>query len=165
MSGQDRIGRRTPVRDVQSLLDSEPIVVHADLDLIAAARRATEQPATRVLAVVDDDGRLIGVIPVQRIVEELVARASPEDLMAEITDLASAVRFGREIGAKVCGDLMSEPVAVHGEATIADAFHQLKAHHYSGLPIIDAERRVVGYLDILELALRHLDALPAPDAR
>lgn len=159
MSERLRLAKRTRVHEVQHLLDIEPVLVRADEDVVSAARRAIDHPNTRVLSVVDDDARLVGLIPVLRLVEEVVAHASPEDLLAEVTDLASAGRFGREIGARVCRDLMSAPVALDPEDTVAVAFHAMKEHHLSGVPVIDAERRVVGYLDVLELALRYLDAL------
>lgn len=164
MSERSRILKHTRIAEVMHLLDIEPVVVGVGEDVVSAARRAIERPNTRVLAVVDEEARLVGLIPVLRLVEEVVARAHPEYLLAEVTDIASAGRFGREIGARVCGDLMSPPVALDDQDTVAVAFHALKEHHYSGLPVIDQARRVVGYLDVLELALRYLDALPDQDA-
>lgn len=98
MSERSRLAKRTPVGEVDRLLGIGPSVVHVDDDLLTVARRAFERPQTRLLAVVDSHERLVGVLPVLRIVEEVVAHAAPEELMAEITDLESVGRFGREIG-------------------------------------------------------------------
>jgi CBS domain-containing protein len=156
--------KRTRVADIQHLLGIEPVIVRADEDLLSAARRAIAHPQTRVIAVVDDQARLIGVIPALRLVEEVVARTSPEDLLAEVTDLASAGRFGRDVGARECREVMSPPIAVDADSSVADAFHAMKESRLSGLPVLDADRHVVGYLDVLELALSYLDAAPRPSA-
>jgi CBS domain-containing protein len=161
-----RLAKRTPVREIDHHLDIDPNVVHVDDDLISVARQAIAQPRTRLLAVVDRDDRLAGVLPVLRVVEEIVSRASPEALMAEVTDLDSAGRFGREVSARVAGDLMSPPVSLRPESTVGDAFRAMHDHHYSGLPVVDDEGRVIGYVDLLELALRYLEDYPghSPDA-
>lgn len=161
-----RLAKRTTIREVDHQLDIGPSIVGRDDDLLTAAERAFHQPQTRVMAVVDGEGRLVGLLPVLRIVEEIVARAAPERLMAEIHDMEAATRFGREIGARVCADLMSPPIALRPDDSVADAFHAMKEHHYSGLPVVDAERRVVGYIDLLELGLRFMASHPghAPTA-
>jgi CBS-domain-containing membrane protein len=161
-----RLAKRTPVRDIDHRLDIEPNIVRVDDDLISVARDAIAQPRTRLLSVVDDDDRLVGVLPVLRVVEEIVSRASPEALMAQVDDLESAGRFGREVGARICRDLMSPPVALRPDSTVGDAFRAMHDHHYSGLPVVDDDRRVIGYVDLLELALRYLEDYPghSPDA-
>ena len=161
MRERRRLAKRTPVREVEHLLDIGPTVVHVGDELLTVARQAFARPQTRILSVVDDQERLVGVIPVLRIVEGVVARAAPEELMAGVVDLESAGRFGREIGARVCRDLMSPPVALHVDSTVADAFHAMKEHHYSGLPVVDDGRHVIGYIDLLELGLRYLAEFPS----
>jgi CBS domain-containing protein len=145
------------VREIEGSLDIDPSVVRATDDLLTVARQAFAKPQTRVLAIVDQEGRLVGVVPVVRIVEEIVAHAAPETLIAEITDIAGEQRYGREVGAKVALDLASPPVALQLNDTVGDAFRLMHEHHYTGLPVVDADRRVVGYVDLLELALRYLE--------
>lgn len=154
------LAKRTLVRDVDRQLDIGPTLVSADEDLIEVARRAIAHPSTRLLSVVDAGGTLVGVLPVLRIVEEIVARVAPEDLMAEVTDLESLARFGRGIGAHRARDLMSPPISLRPHDTVGHAFRAMHEHRYSGLPVVDDDGRVVGYIDLLELALRYLDALP-----
>ena len=156
-----RLAKRIPVREIDRQLDIGPVIVSVDDDLLSVARAAFRHPETRVLAVIDAEGRLVGLLPVLRVVQEVVAHAAPEQLMAEVVDFESAARFGREVGAHRAGDLMSPPVALTGDSTVADAFRAMHEHHYSGLPIVDADGRVAGYIDLLELALRYVEELGA----
>lgn len=165
MSKRHGLARMTPIRDVERLLGIEPNAVHAGDDLVDVARRAFARPQTRILCVLDEEQRLIGLLPVLRIVEEVIARVAPEELMAEITSLEAVGRFGREIAARTAGDLMLPPRSLRPHDTVADAFAAMQELHLSGLPIVDEERRVIGYVDVLELALRYLEELnPAPPA-
>ena len=159
--GHHPLAKRTLIGEVDHHLDIGPNVVSADEDLLTVAEKAIHHPSTRLLSVVDAEGRLVGVLPVLRVVEEVVARAAPEALMAEVFDLEAAGRFGREVGAEVARDLMSPPVYLTARSTIGDAFRAMHDHRYSGLPVVDDQQRVVGYIDLLELALRYLTQLRA----
>jgi CBS domain-containing protein len=159
------LAKRTPVREIEGSLDIEASVVRADDDLLTVARTAFEHPQTRLLAVVDEDDRLVGVVPVVRVVEEIVARASPEALFPEITDLAGVERFGREVAARTAGDAASPPVALRLDDTVGDAFRAMHEHRYTGLPVVDDAGRVVGYVDLLELALRYLHDASAGESQ
>jgi CBS-domain-containing membrane protein len=48
---------------------------------------------------------------------------------------------------------MAEPASVRLDDTVRDAFRRMHAAKLNGLPITDAENRVVGYVDQLELLL------------
>lgn len=161
MSERHGLARRAPIRDVEHLLDIAPNAVHAGDDLLEVARRAFGQPKTRILCVLDDEERLIGLLPVLRVVEEVVARVAPEELMADITSLEAAGRFGREIAARTAGDLMLPPRVLRPDDTVGDAFAAMREERLSGLPVVDEAWRVIGYVDLLELALRYLEELQA----
>jgi CBS domain-containing protein len=156
-----RLAKRTPVRAIEGSLDIAPSIVRSGDDIVTVARQAMDHPQTRVLAVVDDDGRLVGLLPVVRVVEEIVAHTAPEALIAEISDLEGVERFGREVQARVAADLASPPVALRLDDTVGDALHRMQEHDYSGLPVVDDAGRVIGYVDLLELALRYLEDRPA----
>ncbi len=51
--------------------------------------------------------------------------------------------------------------SIKADATIDDAFRIMHARHLSGLYVVDAEGRPTGYLDLLELAIRYVEAIEA----
>lgn len=61
------------------------------------------------------------------------------------------------------GDLMTiDPIAVSVDASIEDAEELLRVHHISGLPVVDADGRLVGVIsltDLLYLAIPSVRAL------
>ncbi len=159
MSDSIHLARNTPVADTERLLAIEPLLVGRDDDILAVVRRSVAQPATRILGVVDDDGVLIGVLPILRIAESVVARVVPEALLSDIFDIADVAEFGHTLESRTAGDAMIESAGIAPEATIDEAFRLMHKRHLSGLYVVDADGRPIGYLDMLELALLYVNAI------
>ena len=159
LTGRVRLARQTPVSICQDLLAIEPLIASLDEDLLALMHRAVAQPATRLVGVVDADGRLAGVLPIVRLAESVIARVVPEALLSGITDVADVARFGHTVEARTAGEAMLPPATIAPAATVAEAFREMHARRLSGLYVVDAAGRPTGYLDLLELALVYTRAL------
>lgn len=165
MTGPIRLARNTSVATCVDLLAIEPLLVHAGDDLLAVMHRSVAQPATRLIGVVDDDGKLIGVLPILRLAEAVIARVDPEALLTDIADVEDVARFGHSLEARSVSDAMVESVSIRPDATVAAAFRLMHRRHLSGLYVVDDVGRPTGYLDLLELALRYVEAIESdPDA-
>jgi CBS-domain-containing membrane protein len=159
MSEPVRHARQTRVADCQDLLAIGPLLVHAKDDLIDIVRRSAQQPATRTIGVIDDLGRIIGVIRVLRLTEAVVARVAPASVMAGIKDAIEVGRFAHAVEDRIASDIMEAPATISPEATVGEAFREMQRHDVTGLYVVDAEGRPTGYVDLLELAIRLVDAL------
>ena len=154
-----RLARHAPVSACQDLLAIGPVLARADEDLLVVMRRAAAQPATRLIGVVDDTGRLVGILPMLRLAEAVVARVDPESLLADIADVADVARFGHAVEARTVADAMIEPASIEPSATIGEAFRIMHQRRLSGLYVVDPAGHPTGYLDLLELAIAYVDAL------
>jgi CBS domain-containing protein len=143
----------TSIAETDRILRMEAVVVDVTSSLREAAERAVGNTGCRVLAVVDADRRLVGVLPVRTLVNDVFLKLVPEEFLSEITDLEAAHQYAKHVGARTAGDIMLEPVAVVPTDTVRDAFERMHASRLNGLPIIDAERAPVGYVDQLELLM------------
>jgi CBS domain-containing protein len=141
-----------------SLRGTEPIVVHEADSLQHLAELAVERPECRVISVVDDGERLIGLVPIRTLVDDIFLKIVPEEFLGEITDLESALRYASDLGVRTAADVMVEPVWVRPEETVRDAFERMHHANLNGLPITDVEGRISGYLDQLELLLAWVQA-------
>ena len=162
MTGRFSLARHTPVSACQQRLAIEMLLVGAGDDLLVVMRQSAARPETRVIGVIDDEGKLTGVLPVLRLAEAVVSRVAPEALLADISDVGDVARFGHAVESRVVRDVMVEPGVVRPEATLDEAFRLMHQRHLSGLYVIDPEGRPTGYLDLLELVLLYVDALEAP---
>ena len=143
----------TPIAEADRMLQMEPVVVAAGASLRETAERAVENTGCRVISVVDADRRLMGVLPVRILVNDIFLKIVPEEFLGEITDLDAAMKYAEHVGARTAGDIMLEPVSVHPEETVRTAFERMHAHRLNGLPITDGDERVTGYVDQLELLI------------
>ncbi len=149
----EAITQSTPISEADTILQMHPVIVQRATSLQQVAEAAVGNTACRVIAVTDEEQRLVGVIPVHRLVNDIFLKIVPEEAIGEIDDMEAALEYARHVGARVAGEVMSEPVSVHLDDTVRDAFAKLHSSTLNGLPIVDAEHRVVGYIDQLELLL------------
>ena len=149
----ESITQATPIAEADRILRMEPVVVRASDSLHALAEAAVENTGCRVIAVVDEDETLIGVIPIRVLVNDIFLKIVPEEFLGEVLDYEGALKYAEHLGARTAGDIVHPPVSVRRDDTVRDAFERMHAAKLNGLPITDESSRVVGYVDQLELLL------------
>lgn len=153
MQTPESIALATPISDADQLLTMEPVVVDVADSLHQIAEQAVQNTACRVIAVEDEGHRLVGVIPVRALVNDIFLKIVPEEFLAEITDYEAVLKYAKHLGARTARDVMLDPVSVRRDETVRDAFERMHGSKLNGLPITDADGRVTGYVDQLELLL------------
>ena len=166
----ESITQSTMIEEADRLLRIGPVVVRHDESLHSIAEKAVENPGCRVIAVLDADDRLAGVIPVRVLVNDIFLKIVPEEFLGEILDLEGALKYAAHIGARTAADILLPAVSVSSDDTIRDAFMRMHEAKLNGLPIVDGAGRVVGYVDQLEMLLVWVrtsgrEALLEPDGR
>jgi CBS domain-containing protein len=149
----ESITQATPIAEADTILRMEPVVVPAGASLHAVAEAAVENSGCRVIAVVNADESMIGVIPIRVLVNDIFLKIVPEEFLGEILDYEGALKYAEHVGARTAADIMHTPVSVRRDETVRDAFERMHAAKLNGLPITDESNRVVGYVDQLELLL------------
>ncbi|MET9392959.1 CBS domain-containing protein [Streptomyces sp. NPDC006624] len=113
------------------------------------------------LPVVDDDGKVLGVISETDLMTRQAETPGPSATRHRIhpprwTPGARARRA--KAGARTAGQLMSRPaVTVRSDATVAEAARVMARHRVERLPVVDDEERLVGIVtrrDLLQVFLR-----------
>lgn len=160
MTGRFRLARETTVEACQALLEIEPLLVDVDTDLLEVVRRAASQPSTRLIGVTEN-GRIVGVVPISRVAESVVAHVAPEALFVDVEDEESALRFIGAVEDRTARDIMIPPATTTPTATLGQAFRVMHERRLGGLYVVDEAGRPIGYLDILELAVVYAGALAA----
>ena len=153
METPESIALATPISEADQLLTMEPVVVDVADSLHRIAEEAVQNTACRVIAVVEQGERLVGVIPVRALVNDIFLKIVPEEFLAEITDYEAVLKYAKHLSARTARDVMLEPVSVRRDETVRDAFERMHGSKLNGLPITDADGLVTGYVDQLELLL------------
>lgn len=150
-AGVAAITRNTPVAEVEKLFSLRPLVVHESDTLRRVAEVAVSDPQVRVVCVVDADERLVGLISLQAVVNDIYLHISPEEFLAQATDLADVAEFAKRSGATRARDAMQSPVWVQPHDTVHTAFKRLCDSQLDGLPVVDTELHVRGYINLTAL--------------
>ncbi|MCK1823482.1 CBS domain-containing protein [Streptomyces sp. XM83C] len=113
------------------------------------------------LPVVDEDGKVVGVVSETDLLARQADAARPEERPKRWRiplPRRSAHRRAARARARTAGRLMSTPpVTVHADVTVAEAARTMARHRVERLPVVDDEDRLVGIVtrrDLLAVFLR-----------
>src|SRR3972149_6287674 len=149
--GDPGVTRSTLVREALEMVGSQPCVVGEGDDLLAATEQLVAFQGVHTVAVVDNEGRLVGVIPMRLLVDELFLDVAPEEFLVGMRDIEDVEEFSRISRARTAGELMEEAAYVTMDDTVREAFSRMHERKLDGLPIVDEGMKVLGYLDLLQL--------------
>jgi CBS domain-containing protein len=151
--------RDTPIAEVLENLSLEPTVVRPNTPLDQVAYAMVLHANVHVVCVVEEESRLVGILDLRTLADDLFFHILPEEFLSEITDLEHLMEFAELSQIRTAGDAMSEPVWVKPEETVKEAFIRMHEHKLPGLPVVDERYRVVGYINLLNLLSSCLECL------
>ena len=148
---------------VENIMTSQVSTVHPDASLAEVVEKLLDKPYT-ALPVVDNAGRLIGIVSDTDLLERGDMEVSINLKRATDPDLArSLIQRLRENGRRVADVMTANPVTIGPQASLSEAARVMGKRNLKRLPVVDAERRLVGILsrfDILKtLAAGYLPQL------
>ncbi len=143
--------RDTPVDEVAVILDLNPTVISPDTPLDEVADAMLTHPKVHVACVVAEDGRLVGLLGLREIADDIFFHIMPEEFLSEISDLDEVMEFAGKSAMRTASDAMQDPVWVKRGETVREAFKRMHEHKLPGLPVVDEQYHVVGYINLLEL--------------
>ena len=140
------------VADLRSHGLLEPFsAVSADTEFEELVRAVRAQPQVRTVAVTDDDGRLTGIIPMRAFYSALFVDVYPAAMLGDVASVEEAMDIGDHIVHPTAASIMLDAQSVALTDTLHDAFIALYRSELAGLPVVDADERPVGYLDLLAI--------------
>ncbi len=145
------IAREIPVAMVDKTLNLEPVIVQNSQPLIEVAQLMIKHPGVHVACVVDEQQRLVGLLSLRNLADDLLLTVFPEEFLSEAHDLEEALRFARLSRTQTAADAMIPAVWVKENDTLKEAFQRMHDNQLSGLPIINDHYEVTGYINLLEL--------------
>ncbi len=167
-SGQSPRGDEAPcVADLRARGLLDPFsAVSLDAGFETVVRAVCAHSNVRTVAVTDQGGALAGMIPLRTFYGALMADVYPEAVIGNVGSVSSAMRVGGQMGHATAREIMLPAQSVALTDTLHDAFIAVHRSGQDGLPVVDAQRCPVGYLDLLAiLPLWEQNAGGAPLAR
>jgi len=147
----DTITRETSVGEAMGLVGISACIVKKDDDLLQVTESMAASLGTHTAAVVDEQGRLVGVIPMHLLLAELYLHVAPEEFLVGMRAFENIEEFGKISRAQTAGELMQSPVYLTREDSARDAFVRMHENNLDSLPVVDEEMHVVACLIRLQL--------------
>ncbi len=138
------------VKDLLPFSKTEPTIVPAEASLREVVRKMVEDLKTREVYVLDQDGRFLGVITLRRLARWVFASELPRDVSpTELLDLISS---------RTAGDLaLRKPAYVREDDPLEKLLQVMFRYDINEIPVVDAEGRIVGNLNMLEILAAWLE--------
>jgi CBS domain-containing protein len=147
-----------PVHDVMS---RELHTVRADTPLAEAVELLLDK-AYRALPVVDEAGRIVGILTEGDLLSKAKLLATSAQRELTQTEIARELRQLQQAGHTVGAVMTPQPVTVPREATVAQAVGLMVEHDIKRLPVVDVNGNLVGMVSRVNV-LRALSQPPVAE--
>ncbi len=148
----DKVLRDMPVSEAAKLLKIDPVIVNSGATLMETVGAMSKSPSAHVAAVVSRTGHLLGLVTLRQLADHIFFGIMPEVFYGDVTtDMDRSLDFGEMSNVHNISDLMIDPVSVLASDTVGQAFRLMHMNNLSGLPIVDDNNHVIGFVGMLEL--------------
>jgi CBS domain-containing protein len=147
-----RIDPETAVSEIAKVLDLNPCTVHRTDTIEQVVRVMLANPSVKVVSVVNDENHLVGLIETTTLSESIFFSIFPEAYLSDFRDVDEVLDFVKQPhNIHIAADIMEKPEFVRLDDTLKKAFHIMHKRKLAGVPVVDQQNRVAGYINLLEL--------------
>ncbi|UCD83551.1 MAG: CBS domain-containing protein [Deltaproteobacteria bacterium] len=153
----DKITAKTTLKEAGEIIRVEASVVAMKATLPEMVQKVIDNPRTRTLCVVDEEEKLIGIIPSRTLDDDVFRRIVPEKFIQRHYGAKKLLKYlaGPELTAE---SIMRRPRFAKPNSTLAEVLRILYENDLEGIPIVDDELKIVGYVDMHEILAVWLEA-------
>ncbi len=136
------------VKSISNLIVKKPALVTPDSSIEDMMRAVIEDTRSRHAYVVDADGRLIGAVRVNNIIQYLF----PSTVLLEIDGSPRVSSFLEYSNATKVKDIMNtRPKHVYETTTLSKMVRIMMEEKINELPVVDRAMKVIGEVNLLEI--------------
>jgi CBS-domain-containing membrane protein len=145
----ETVGKLT-VSDIRKSIIENPAVVKIGTSIQNALRKLIEEHHTRHIYVTDKDGKMIGSVRVNNMIEYLFPYETFWQRSSEIA--ISSLFLKQNLEDIICRDFKY----VHDSTKVSDMIGIMLREKINELPVLDSEMRIIGEVNILEVIKAYL---------
>lgn len=143
--------KNTTVSEIIHLLNIQPTIVRAETSLFDVVNQLQANPGMPAACVVNQEERLVGVIPLKGLADVMMAPVMPEAYINDPDGYEKALQFADVNQLPVAAAIMRDPMYVIENQTLEHTYQRMKEWNLSGLPVLDKLYRVKGFITMLGL--------------
>jgi len=146
---QSSILRNTAVSEIVKVLDQDAVIIPADAPLNSVVRALVSRPDLPFACVINSEKRLVGIVHPAAVAENMMVSIIPEEFVDDPEEYEKARKLINAGEERMVSDVMGDPVFVHMEDNLEKAYHEMREHRLSGIPVVDKHYHVQGYVSLV----------------
>jgi predicted transcriptional regulator len=143
--------RSTPISGVTAHLKQSVPLVRTDDPLTRVVQQMSQNSLPEIACVINSEQRLVGMIAQYQLGETMLVSIIPEEFMDSAEDYSLALDVARGIRPQIAADIMQSPVYISLSDTLEVAYQRMHRARLVGLPVVDEQYHVLGYLSLLDI--------------
>jgi CBS-domain-containing membrane protein len=147
------------VEEVSDSLIKQPSTITKGASIRDVIDTMLEDPVTRKVYVVDDEGKLVGMVTTATLLRLIGYRVGVR------TGTLSFYKFLRDTLKEEVSSVMESPVYVKPKNKLTEALLRMLDEHMNDIPVVDENMKLLGELNSMELFAQAKDLFDAGDDR
>lgn len=143
--------RNTPVSEILPLLNLHPTIVKMNTPLLNVLTLLLANPRVPAACVVNNEDRLMGVIPIKALADVMMIPVMPEAYINDPDEYEKALQYAQITKQHIAAGVMKDPIFMQEEDTLAKVFQKMREYNLSGLPVVDKNYHITGFITLLGL--------------
>ncbi len=143
--------RNIPVSEILPLLDLQPTIVRMNTPLTEVMTELLANPGVPAACVVNNEERLMGVIPIKSLADVMMIPVMPEAYIDDPDEYEKALQYAQITDQHIAAGVMKDPVFMQQEETLEQVYQRMREHNLSGVPVVDKSYHVTGFITLLGL--------------
>ncbi len=143
--------RNIPVSEILPLLDLHPTIVKMNTPLTEVMTELLANPGVPAACVVNNEDRLMGVIPIKSLADVMMIPVMPEAYIDDPDEYEKALQYAQITDQHIAAGVMKDPVFMQEEDTLEDVYQRMREYNLSGVPVVDKSYHITGFITLLGL--------------
>ncbi len=142
------------VKEIHNLIVENPSLIKKNAKLDEIIAKIIEDPRTRHVYVIDNNGKLLGSIRLNNIIECMFPQTSFNTSVE--TKLTTKGLFQFKLSILAMDIMNTQPIYVFEETTIPDLVKIMIRENINELPVVNKDLIVIGEVNFLEIMTHYL---------
>jgi CBS domain-containing protein len=143
--------RNIPVSEILPLLNLHPTIVKMNTPLTEVMTELLANPGVPAACVVNNEDRLMGVIPIKSLADVMMIPVMPEAYINDADEYEKALQYAQITDEHIAAGVMKDPIFMQEEENLEQVYQRMREHNLSGVPVVDNNYHVIGFITLLGL--------------
>jgi len=146
-----KVKRQKRITAVNNKPHLTPTIVRVETPIKDVLSAFLDNPRIPVACVVNAEERLVGLIDKKKLGEMVLIPTMPDQFIQDPDGYEKALKYAKMDSSYPASEIMGKAVFVTEDGTLEQAYLAMRSNKLEGLPVVNKEYRVTGFVTLTEL--------------